>query len=326
MGVENFFNELTTYVTDRILEEHLKPDLNRNLAVYIACAYGSAILYETQPTKVLPRIQFPTFSAEESVIRAPILIPEYVLTPLSTMLQALNTPETQEAFNIMKWLFQQEAFQFCLERPVKYSPSGKMPYPKEKHPQVFINGSQSRIKLKSEDELLTTAESMEKLRRLHNTFESSLNEINDIEPRARFKINDPNAFINNLSKSAEEFKAWKAQAADRLKNKNFSLLNEVFELPIVPASTLITPVSDEERQKYYDACDRYDKLANCEAVAALPGDIKVERPIIQGNVILSRILKKIRTARLCEDKNGQKKGQKRPRDDQVVKPRKISKS
>lgn len=255
-----FFNELTTFVMDRILEEHMKNPVEREISIYVACVYAIACLHQTQPVKRLPEIRFPSFNAEAVEERLNVLVPEYLLNPLVTLVQTLKEPETQEAYELFQWLFQQHAFMFCLERPVRYCPGGKSPYPKEKHPQVFTNSTKSRLILNSEK--LLSDNSFAALSKCYSKYENALSELHGSSGQP---IANDTTFLDEVEKAIKDYNHWKTKVVQKRSQKKYKFL-ETFTLPIIPASTLVESVKEDVKQEFYRACDRYAKLLNGEEV------------------------------------------------------------
>jgi len=256
-----FFNELILFVVDRILEECQRPAHERNLAVFVACTYSMAVLYQTQPIIKHPEIKFPSFHAEETEERSFILVPEYCFDALVAMYSALKCEDdgaTKEASETLTWLFQTDAFMFCVERPVRYFPGGKSPYPKERHPQVFTNGSHSRHSLNSLQSLLGDMQFAE-LSRQYQSYEQNLQ---------RFfgkSSNNPkfgNTFLQEVDRIRKTHSSWKKKIDSKREQIKYRHLKNV-TIPIRPASTLVTPVTDRVKDQYYKACKRYKQLIEC---------------------------------------------------------------
>jgi len=238
----------------------MKNPVEREISIYVACVYAIACLHQTQPVKRLPEIRFPSFNAEAVEERLNVLVPEYLLNPLVTLVQTLKEPETQEAYELFQWLFQQHAFMFCLERPVRYCPGGKSPYPKEKHPQVFTNSTKSRLVLNSEK--LLSDNSFAALSKCYSKYENALSELHGSSGQP---VANDTTFLDEVEKAIKDYNHWKTKVVQKRSQKKYKFL-ETFTLPIIPASTLVEPVKEDINQEFYRACDRYAKLINGEEV------------------------------------------------------------
>jgi len=94
----HFFNELTGYVLERVMEEHLKPIFERNLSIYTSCCFMLSTLYQTQPKKMLLDHFFPFFQMPRIEKLLKVVIPEYLFTSIVSMCNALrNHPHGREA-------------------------------------------------------------------------------------------------------------------------------------------------------------------------------------------------------------------------------------
>jgi len=171
----------------------------------------------------------------------------------------MGEPETREAYDLFQWLFQQHAFMFCLERPVRYCPGGKSPYPKEKHPQVFTNSTKSRLILNSEK--LLSDESFAALSKCHQNYETALGELHG----QTGVPNTGSTFLDEVERAIKDYNHWKTKVVQKRTQKKYKFL-ESFSLPIIPASTLVEPVKPDYKQEFHKACARYKKLLNCEEI------------------------------------------------------------
>jgi len=153
---------------------------------------------------------------------------------------------------------------FCLERPVRYCPGGKSPYPKEKHPQVFTNSSKSRLVLNSEK--LLSDNSFAALSKSYTKYENALSDLHG----STANVSNNSTFLDDVEKAIKDYNIWKTKVVQKRSQKKYKFL-ESFSLPIIPASTLVEPVKEEHKEEFYKACDRYAKLLNCERLEDLQG-------------------------------------------------------
>jgi len=246
-----FLSDMFHYLTDRLLHEYRLPEDSQVLIVRIYCCYSMYTLYKSQA------INKPDINPSANEYPTRVNLPEYLRHPLYKLIDTCSKLKEQfptthaDPYDLIRHMWRQKIFVFCVEHPRPYNSATADPYPSRG--AVDTNGTKSQYPLK----LLRFVDgfNIAGIQEAEQRYKRALKRCN---PSMSTNEEEEPSLTDHLKQSIQENTNYLTQRKREQFAQNmpdFEAGIEVEQLTIVDKAK---PLKDAIRKMFYTAADDYE--------------------------------------------------------------------
>jgi len=246
-----FLCDMFHYLTDRLLHEYRLPEDSQVLIVRIYCCYSMYTLYKSQA------INKPDINPSANEYPTRVNLPEYLRHPLYKLIDTCSKLKEQfptthaDPYDLIRHMWRQRIFVFCVEHPRPYNSATADPYPSRG--AVDTNGTKSQYPLK----LLRFVDgfNIAGIQEAEQRYKRALKRCN---PSMSANEEEEPSLTDHLKQSIQENTNYLTQRKREQYSQNmpdFEAGIEVEQLTIVDQAK---PLKDDIRKMFYTAADDYE--------------------------------------------------------------------
>jgi len=246
-----FLCDMFHYLTDRLLHEYRLPEDSQVLIVRIYCCYSMYTLYKSQA------INKPDINPSANEYPTRVNLPEYLRHPLYKLIDTCSKLKEQfptthaDPYDLIRHMWRQRIFIFCVEHPRPYNSATADPYPSRG--AVDTNGTKSQYPLK----LLRFVDgfNIAGIQEAEQRYKRALKRCN---PSMTANEEEEPSLTDHLKQSIQENTNYLTQRKREQYSQNmpdFEAGIEVEQLTIVDKAK---PLKDAMRKMFYTAADDYE--------------------------------------------------------------------